>query len=510
MGPSPVSTKSQLAAPLLDGRPPAHAPANTASADWTPSCPSSFKAGKPRKTRDFIGSEKSNTRSAQEAQPSVDPRLLNDTDAEIFTKVATLVYGHIQEGLKACGAMARPLDDQFHEAHFLRRRWCHWQCCRRRARKQGVSSEEIQTFINDFATSLFFCKQVIVLGAVYIERFLSTRPSYTGEPRPMLTEHNWRTVVVVAILVASKVWEDVHPWNADFEECLKDVAGISYARGALYRMETMFVEKLEWKVFVSGEDYAAYFFALLENRKQPLVTPIVKERTHSESFAGSRKSFAIEPIFEDEMFVPGCESQKRRCKSAVPPQSPLSHRNSTPLPFALPLATTPWDRKDLLATWKQGILGGGDAGALTTCAMNDVWKLDAANPYIGALRHAPPAPPPSKHIRQSEGGLWVQALATRTCDVLSAHKSRQDTSTTLSGATGAQMAAELKRILTSKGGAVPATATTTKGGPLAPLFGAGTGRGGISTPSPTTTLDLFGAPVPSPTAALDLFSGGEP
>lgn len=452
--------KSRLAEPLLGTHPPVRARAysNGSSAASTPSCPSSFKAGKPRKTKDFISSEKSNTRSARDAHSVVDPRLLDDTDAEILTKVATLVHGHILEGLKASSALAEPLDDQFHEAHFLHRRHCRCCCCRRRAKKQVVSDEEVRKFIHDITTSLFFCKQVVVMGAVYIERLLSCRSAYAGEARPLVTEHNWQSLVVVALLVASKVWEDVHPWNADFEECLKDVAGITYAPGALYRMESIFMEKLEWKVHVSGEDYASYFFALLQNQKRPTISSSVKaSRSYTESFGSMRTSFAIEPILEHEVFVPG--------------HGP-SQRQSPPSP-GVSLATTPWERKDLLATWKQGILGGDDAGALTTCAMNDVWKLDAANPYIGALRHAPPAPPPSKHIHQSDGFVWAQTLASRTSGVVSAHKSRQGSSATLSGATGAQMAAELKKLLKSKGDGSSARR-----------------------PSPTTTFDLFGGAEP--------------
>ena len=68
----------------------------------------------------------------------------------------------------------------------------------------------------------------------------------------------------VSLNDAGEVWEDIHPWNADFEECLLEVAGfwplyscqsktvkqqaspgIRYKCGALYRLESMFLEKLQ-------------------------------------------------------------------------------------------------------------------------------------------------------------------------------------------------------------------------------------------------------------------------
>eukprot|EP00913_Durusdinium_trenchii_P022917 g21518.t1 len=70
------------------------------------------------------------------------------------------------------------------------------------------------------------------------------------------------------MLIASKVWEDIHPWNADFEEALQEILGIRYRHGALYKLESLFLEKLRWEVFVDGEIYAAYFFALQEGRQR--------------------------------------------------------------------------------------------------------------------------------------------------------------------------------------------------------------------------------------------------
>ncbi|CAE8597727.1 unnamed protein product, partial [Polarella glacialis] len=158
------------------------------------------------------------------------------------------------------------------------------------------SVETVFGLIEDIAASLYFCKQVVVLCAVYVDRLLE-------QTHTTLTAGNWRSVVIVALLIASKVWEDVHPWNADFEECLQEIAGIRYKTGALYKLESLFLEKLGWKVFVDGEVYAAYFFALLEGRPACASTSY-----HPKNYRDlwtrrhSHDNFTIDTIAEEEVY----------------------------------------------------------------------------------------------------------------------------------------------------------------------------------------------------------------
>ncbi|CAE7652439.1 ccnyl1 [Symbiodinium pilosum] len=234
-----------------------------------PSAPASFKAGKPRKTRDFIDGEitlrSTCTRHVWDGE-SFDPRFVTEeqTTHAISGQVATLVCRYVDEGRQGGKAREKSNDD-FHEDHFLRRRWC---CCPRRKKKPDLSHEAVLTFLNDISDSLYFCKQVVVLCAIYIERLIAQTDT-------VLTVGNWRSLVTAGLLIASKVWEDIHPWNADFEECLLEVAGIRYKSGALYRLESMFLQKLQWKVFVDAKIYAAYFFSLMEGIRQGCGLPLL-------------------------------------------------------------------------------------------------------------------------------------------------------------------------------------------------------------------------------------------
>lgn len=418
-----------------------------------PSAPASFKACKHRKTKDFIGSEIIRHRSLSEINADVDPRLVNEADTThaISAKVATLIFQYVTEGsLREESSRQNESNSEFDEAHYIRKHRCC--CCPRRARRPSLSVENIFGLINDIADSLYFCKQVVVLCAIYLERLIQ-RTSIC------LTEKNWRCLVVVALLVASKVWEDVHPWNADFEECLQEVAGIEYKQGALFRLESIFLEKLGWKVFVDGECYAAYFFSLLEERRDECLSRRLTHRGRHYS------DFAIETIIEEDphagsdsdmegvLFAP--EDGERRCNGAsliaIKPADSASSSLQTPSPL-------PWSRDDLVVMLRQQTLDTlpdgnqcPDSNRLTLRAIRDCWRLEAGNPHIGALRHAPRALAPSRHIPQSDELLWANELAAKTTSLLGHRKdSNQGAAHTLSGATGSQLASELRRYLDAK------------------------------------------------------------
>jgi len=406
------------------------------------SAPPSFKAGKPRKTKDFIGSAQLTRESWQQAEETIqgdDRHLTTEEVQHIFLKVAMLVFHHLEEGHRNAVC---PTDDEFNEKHFLRRRCSHFHCscfkflCPRRVQEEPCTSYEVVLkLINDVAKSLDFCKQVIVLCAIYIEKLMA-------ETSTLMTNDNWRSIVVVGLLVASKVWEDIHPWNADFEECLQEVAGIRYTQGALYRLESIFLNKLEWKVFVQPTDYAAYLFSLLEDgnradRRAPChlgeEVRRLRERTYSES------CLKIDTIVEDEPYnnsdsdlerglLPGDKDERFSSSAASsPPASPTT-------------ACLPWSREELATSWRKRVLEKGlvQGESFAVRKAHEAWRLDANNPLIGALRHAPPAPPPSPYIDQSKKAMWSQKVASHSAQMLGPKAAQ-----TICGATGRQLASEV-------------------------------------------------------------------
>jgi len=435
-----------LREPLLDrSAPPTQDDASFSSTSASSSVPRSFKAARVRKTQEFIGSARQHEKAGcAEVAPDVDPRLLDAADSQsIMSMVASLIFHYVKEGNKSCHLQV-PLDDEFHDAHFLQQHCCG--CCPRRAGAvQQVTVDGVLTLISDLARSLFFCKQVIVLCAVYVEKLVTDTPV-------ILTTGNWRSVMIVGLLIASKVWEDVHPWNADFEECLQDIAGIRYRQGALYRLESIFLDKLRWRVFVDPQVYAAYYFSLREGSRPGGVVrknckPISRQRTTSDSWL-------IDTIMEGEEYTSGVDSDVdegtgRHRSILVLPSSPRRVEPNSPQNIS-PL---PWSKSELVSDCRRLLLedNGGPQHGARSRAIHGAWKLDKRNPFIGALRHAPPAAAPSPYIPQTRKKLWEKQLADQTANMLGPalqKDARKDASShTISGATGAELAWELRHHL---------------------------------------------------------------
>mmetsp|Transcript_81251 Transcript_81251/g.161203 ORF Transcript_81251/g.161203 Transcript_81251/m.161203 type:complete len:497 (-) Transcript_81251:58-1548(-) len=431
-----------LREPLLNRSAPPVDLEDASACSSTSSVPRSFKAARVRKTKEFIGSarQQENARGV-EVPLDVDPRLLDGPDSQsIMSMVAGLIVHYVKEG-NAASPPQVPLDDEFHDEHFLLQHCCG--CCPRRAgAPQQVTADGVLTLISDLARSLFFCKQVIVLCAVYVEKLVN-------DTEVILTTGNWRSVLIVALLIASKVWEDVHPWNADFEECLQDIAGIRYRQGALYRLESIFLDKLRWKVFVDAKVYAAYFFSLKEGSRPRVIKKPCRERT-------STDSWIIETIMEGEEDNSGVDSDvnegngKQRSILVLPP---TSLRQATPTsPKQGDISPLPWSRKELVSDCRRFLLEDDDGPQrdARSRAIHGAWTLDKRNPMIGALRHAPPAAAPSPYLAQAPKKIWEKKLATETANMLgpALQKALKGASVhTISGATGATLAWELRNHL---------------------------------------------------------------
>lgn len=496
-----------------------------------PAPPPSFKATRPRKTKEVIRNQRTSwerqvsnmstpghcshagsgrtatTRAGSQWAPEDDQDFLEDEDSKhILAKVAAVIYQHYEEG-EGRVTSGSPSDDEFHEAHFVRRRRGCCCCWPRRAQKQVASKEMVMKLIDDIAHSLFFCKQVVVLSLVYIERFLEIT-------RACLTAGNWRSLVIAAILVASKVGEDVHPWNADFEECLVDIADIWYQPSALYRLESLFLQRLNWRVFVTGETYAAYYFALLEDRELPPDPPSHLGRTgrvcrsYSDPDRTEARGSLFETIDEEEEdgevafwtsggavgstpsaenghkagngfsasssgFLPGngfgdvnSRSFGEATCGSMSRGGSCSSLSGAGAPPALRSMQAEWFSRSPSVKTPDGSQQGTPPGSprsrtgerlprqdavLTARHIQEAWRLDASNPHIGVLRHAPRALAPSKKIAQSNAKLWAHELALRTSDQMLQGRSKDQGTITLSGATGTQLASELQRYL-GKGG----------------------------------------------------------
>nr|XP_054100563.1 putative cyclin-Y-like protein 3 isoform X2 [Callithrix jacchus] len=104
-------------------------------------------------------------------------------------------------------------------------------------------------FWNIFAVAELTAPCAIV-ALVYIERLLTNA-------NIDLCPTNWKKIVHGAILLASKVWGNLHHWSVDNSQNPKDVAVETMSK-----MEKSFLELLEFNIRVSASVYAKYYFDL--------------------------------------------------------------------------------------------------------------------------------------------------------------------------------------------------------------------------------------------------------
>lgn len=125
-------------------------------------------------------------------------------------------------------------------------------------------------FLHDIFSKENLPSEVAILCLAYIERLMKATH---------LTLHatNWRRVLLSALILASKVWEDQAVWNIDFVDVFPDldVADLNV-------LEKHFLRLIDYNVAVTGQLYAQYYFELRElaerDRKEFPLKPLDSEK----------------------------------------------------------------------------------------------------------------------------------------------------------------------------------------------------------------------------------------
>lgn len=422
------------------------------------SVPPSFKSLRRRKTEEWIVSSRlQDGPLGLPIDPDIDPRLLDDASQEFLFAASTKLIWRLLE-FEEGGLQEDPSHDVFHEAHFIRKRRCRCRCFGASAQasetvEEDVSEERILELINGLARVFDFCKEIIVLSAIYLERLLSF-------DEIKLTASNWRPLLVVAILVSSKVWEDVHPWNVDFQQCLSTpLFDICYTMNGIYRLESLFLERMRYQVYVSGELYARYFFAMRHSTPE---SPLKRRPRRSRSFDARADNEVLWEVSDGEEEDEDVQQDQTGSAGASSPTSEAALSATVTLEASSPKELPP---NLPAALSRRGTLplsmfsGNGSFQSLEQAL------LDKRNPYLGTLRHAPCASPPSRHLRRNKErvrrpskdetfqNLRASSGKFGPADYVPEHL-------TLSGATGNQLARELKQYLNSKKTLEPSPSTS--------------------------------------------------
>jgi len=109
---------------------------------------------------------------------------------------------------------------------------------------------DIKEFLELIYNSQKLEPENVVMASAYIERLLNMT-------KMKLQVCNWRRITVAALLVASKVWEDLTVWNIDFLESFPEVSVAD-----LNKLEWQFLVGLQFNVVLRPSIYAKYYFEL--------------------------------------------------------------------------------------------------------------------------------------------------------------------------------------------------------------------------------------------------------
>lgn len=95
----------------------------------------------------------------------------------------------------------------------------------------------------------------IIMSLIYVERLIRRTE---GRLRPRSS--NWRSILFSCMILASKVWDDLSMWNADFSQTCP--AGVRFSLQRINELELEVLSALHYDVKVPASEYAKYYFLL--------------------------------------------------------------------------------------------------------------------------------------------------------------------------------------------------------------------------------------------------------
>ena len=140
---------------------------------------------------------------------------------------------------------------------------------------QGVSDmrqipvpeiKHMQIFMVYIMTQLIMSPQCSVICLIYLERLIT-------DANVVLHPINWRRLVVISLLEASKVWEDVPIENIDIVKRAFPFFEVT----DINKMEAEFLILLDYNLTITAKEYLEYYFSLRELGGKECLEDLKKE-----------------------------------------------------------------------------------------------------------------------------------------------------------------------------------------------------------------------------------------
>jgi hypothetical protein len=106
---------------------------------------------------------------------------------------------------------------------------------------------DILRFMRKIFDKMQLATECILVSLIYLEKIMTTS-------KIEVRFSNWRPLLFTSILLASKFWEDICFWNADYSAALE-----MYPLKSINRMESEFISLCDYNIYVSAELYSNYY-----------------------------------------------------------------------------------------------------------------------------------------------------------------------------------------------------------------------------------------------------------
>lgn len=121
----------------------------------------------------------------------------------------------------------------------------------------------VENFFSKILNTTEMEYECIVVVLIYIERIIRTG-------KVVITETNWKSLVFISCLLASKVWDDLSMINSDFVCAMEGQISLKDAN----KLELWTLQLLSFNVYVSSDEYDHYHSVILS-----LITQCVTEQS---------------------------------------------------------------------------------------------------------------------------------------------------------------------------------------------------------------------------------------